>query len=114
MIDSYRFGRMVIDGIPYTSDLIILPGYVHSNWQRKQGHNLCIEDVEGLIDCSLLNHLVVGTGKFGRMRIGEEFLTHMKENGVSVHSLPTAKAADLYNSLLQNSTGFGGAFHLTC
>ena len=31
-IDDYRFGRIVIDGRAYTSDLILLPHRVVENW----------------------------------------------------------------------------------
>jgi len=39
-IDSYQFGEVVIDGVRYTSDCIILGGDVQADWWRKQGHSL--------------------------------------------------------------------------
>ena len=39
-IDSYEFGRIVIDGQEYTSDVIILPEGVRGNWWRQEGHVL--------------------------------------------------------------------------
>ena len=40
MIDEYLFGKMVIDGISHTSDVIIHPGGVLPGWRRKERHSL--------------------------------------------------------------------------
>jgi len=45
MIDSYRFGRIVVDGVEYTRDLIILPGRVEGGWWREEGHRLGLGDL---------------------------------------------------------------------
>lgn len=45
-IDSYQFGQIVIDGVSYNSDCIILGDSVQSNWWRKKGHLLSAEDIE--------------------------------------------------------------------
>lgn len=49
MINAYESGRIVIDGKEYTSDVIIFPNRVDHSWWRKEGHNLCIEDIESVI-----------------------------------------------------------------
>lgn len=36
MINSYDFGRIVVDGKAYTSDVIIFPDRVNSYWWRKE------------------------------------------------------------------------------
>ncbi len=51
MIDSFSFGTMVIDGKPYTSDLIIFPdGRVQDAWWRARGHVLSANDIADLVD----------------------------------------------------------------
>ena len=42
-IDSYQFGKIVIDGTGYSSDCVILGDSVQANWWRKQGHLLAVE-----------------------------------------------------------------------
>ncbi len=38
-IDSYAFGNIVIDGMRFTSDLIIYPdGRIVDGWWRQSGH----------------------------------------------------------------------------
>ena len=43
-IDSYSFGRIVINGKTYTSDVIIFPDKVDASWWRKEGHLLQLAD----------------------------------------------------------------------
>ncbi|MEA1932944.1 MAG: Mth938-like domain-containing protein [Thermodesulfobacteriota bacterium] len=45
MIDNYSFGKIVINGQVYTSDLKIVKGRVYSGWWRKSGHSVSIDDV---------------------------------------------------------------------
>ena len=50
MIDSYIFGKIVIDGQDYDRDVIVYPDYVERNWWRKEGHELCIDDIKSSIE----------------------------------------------------------------
>jgi len=67
-IDSYSFGVMKVNGIEYTSDLIIFPDRIRSNWWRKQGHSLAIEDLDDVLDFKP-EVLVVGKGVSGLMEM---------------------------------------------
>jgi hypothetical protein len=40
MIESYKFGEIIITGKKYDSDLIIYPDHIDSSWWRKEGHLL--------------------------------------------------------------------------
>ena len=61
IIDSYQFGRIVINGKEYTSDVIISPNTINGNWWRKTGHELCLEDIAD-ITTENPEALVIGTG----------------------------------------------------
>jgi len=65
-IDDYRFGRIVIDGRAYTSDLILLPHRVVENWWREEGHLLHAADLGPVLELQP-EVLVVGQGTFGRL-----------------------------------------------
>ena len=43
-IDSYQFGKIVIDGVTHTKDVILLPTKTIHNWWRTEGHFLDISD----------------------------------------------------------------------
>ena len=48
-IDSYFFGRMVIDGKTYQSDLIIYPEKIDSSWWTPRSSQLGSEVLEDLL-----------------------------------------------------------------
>ena len=66
-IDDYRFGTIVIDGHEERSDVIVLPDRTVTNWWRRRGHQLVLEDLEGVLG-GLPERLVIGTGAEGRTR----------------------------------------------
>jgi len=68
MIDSYDFGRIIINGKRYNSDLIVFSDKVRDGWWRKEGHRLDVEDLKDVLE-SKPEVLVVGTGYSGLMRI---------------------------------------------
>jgi hypothetical protein len=39
-IESYQFGKIVVDGVSYSSDVVILGNAVQDNWRRIHGHVL--------------------------------------------------------------------------
>jgi hypothetical protein len=42
---DYSFGRIVVDGAERTRDLIAVPGGVASDWWRRDGQSLALEDL---------------------------------------------------------------------
>jgi hypothetical protein len=111
-IDDYRFGRVVIDGRTYTSDLILLPQRVVENWWREEGHVLHAVDL-GPVMLLRPEVLVVGQGAFGRMRVSSEAEHALTEAGIELLALPTARACEAYNALGRERTA-AAALHLTC
>jgi hypothetical protein len=112
MIDSYSFGSITVNGKRYTSDVIIYPERVDSSWWRKQGHNLCMEDLREVLEYQP-EVLVVGKGKPGLMAVGADLVEQLAQRGIEVRSAPTAKAVQLYNQLSQGKKVVA-ALHLTC
>jgi len=112
MIESYRFGRMTIDGKIFTADLIILPDRVLKNWWRKEGHLLCLDDLD-LVLKENPEILVIGTGALGMLKIGDEIPINMRERKMEFLPAKTRTAVDLYNEWATRKKTVG-AFHLTC
>ena len=65
-IETFRFGKIVIDGHAYNRDVIVLPDRVLPNWWRVEGHTLSYEDLQQAF-ADELDLLIVGTGIFNRM-----------------------------------------------
>ena len=113
MIDSYSFGNMVIDGIRYSSDLIIFPdGQVTDSWWREKGHILTLEDISALI-ASAPEIIVAGTGASGLMRPAQGLEKILSEKKIRLLTAPSTEAVEIYN-LLSIKHRVGAGFHLTC
>lgn len=111
-IDSFQFGRIVIDGKSYTKDVIILPDEVRSNWWRKQGHNLIKEDLEAVFAPSP-DVLVVGQGTFNRVKIDPQTKIALERAGIELIALSSKEAWKKYNKL-RGGRKTAAAIHLTC
>lgn len=112
-INSYSFGKIVVDGTEYTADLIILPDRVYSSWWRKEGHSLCMEDLVEIFK-DKIEIIVVGTGAYGRMKVPDEVIRELKQKGIETYIAETEKAVALFNKLTEEGKKVAGAFHLTC
>ncbi len=113
MIDSYDFGRIVIDGKKYTNDIIIFPDRVMSDWWRKEGHRLHIDDLNEVLK-EKGEVLVVGTGYFGLMKVLTKTEEFIKREGFELVIQPTKEACKTYNSLVKSGKNVIAALHLTC
>ncbi len=111
-IDSYSFGRIVINGKTYTSDVIIYPNRVDAAWRRKEGHLFQLADVAEALQAKP-DVLVIGTGYSGVMRVPRETVDRIAGQGVEVKVERTAKAVEVYNDLEGAKTVIA-ALHLTC
>ena len=112
-IDQYEFGKIVIDGKTYTSDVIIYPGKVDPSWWRKEGHRLQPVDLEQVVR-EMPDILVVGTGNVGAMDVPRETLSFLRSQGIDVQVAPTEKAVEIFNGLQKENIKIVAALHLTC
>ena len=111
-IESYRFGRIVIDGEAHDKDVIILPDRVIGGWWRKSGHVLHPEDLEAVFAADPQT-LLVGQGANGRMRITRETEEALAAAGIALVALDTDAAVERYNALREQGN-IAAALHLTC
>jgi hypothetical protein len=112
MIDSYDFGRIVVDGKAYRSDVIVFPDQVKDNWWRKEGHTLHIEDIEPVVK-EKPEVLIVGTGKYGILEVLPETKEYIESKGIELIIEATDRACKIYNELSKDRKTVA-ALHLTC
>ena len=112
-IDSYQFGKIVIDGTAYNSDCLILGDSVQPNWWRKQGHLLAVEDVQPVIEAKPAV-LIVGCGASGLMKVSEDIDQVLQEHGIELFTANTNKAVERFNELAGKGKNVAAALHLTC
>jgi len=80
-IDSYEFGRVVIEGAGFTNDVIIVGGAVHGEWWRKEGHVIRPEDLRLVIEAGP-SILVVGCGAYGMCKVAERARQVLEAEGI--------------------------------
>jgi hypothetical protein len=113
-IESYTPGHVVVDGVELNRDVIVLPNRVLSNWWRRDGHSLVIEDLEEVLD-ELPERLIVGCGHSSRLQPDPSVIEALARRGVKVEALPTADAVDRFEELeARDPDVVAAALHLTC
>jgi len=112
-IDAYEFGRIVIDGTPYSQDVIIHADHVQASWWRREGHCLHAQDITDII-AHPPDVLIIGQGFAGCMRVPDELVRALAAKGMEVHVSNTRQAVDDYNRLSGSEKAVVAALHLTC
>ena len=110
-LSHYSFGSLTVDGERHTRDLIVLPERVVTEWWRREGHSLAIDDLDEVID-ELPDRLILGCGAHGRLEPPPAVLEQLRARGVEVEAMPTAEAVRRYRELDPKRTA--AALHLTC
>jgi len=114
-IERYGFGRIVINGREYASDLFIFPdGRVRDRWWRASGHRLSLGDLEELL-AARPTIIVCGTGAAGMMVPDPELGGLLGARGVAEFLVrPTPQAVQLFNRLSAEGRRPAACLHLTC
>ncbi len=112
MIESYNFGEIKILGKTYRSDIIVYPDHVNTQWWRKEGHNLTIEDIKEVIEARP-EVIIIGTGQPGLMKVPKETKEMIDKCGIEIIILPTDKACQEYNRVATKKNVIA-CLHLTC
>jgi hypothetical protein len=112
LIESYNFGKIIINSKEYHSDIIIYKDSIDDKWWRRESHNLCVDDIKEIID-KKPEVLIIGTGAYGLMRVPSDLIAYLKSKNTEVIIKKTKAACDEYNTLYQKKNVVA-AFHLTC
>ena len=112
VIESYNFGKIIINGEEYNSDIIIYKNSIDDKWWRRESHILRIEDIKKILE-NKPAILIIGTGYYGLMKVPLELIKYLETNNIEVITKKTKDACDEYNKLHQKKNVVA-AFHLTC
>jgi hypothetical protein len=113
MIENFSFGSIIVDGIVYTDDIKIIQGRVISNWWRKSGHRVDVEDVKDVI-AAKPGILILGKGKPGMMKSTRSLCEFLKQNNIELIEEKTSKAIKTFNRCFKQGENVCAGFHLTC
>jgi len=111
-ISDYRFGRIVIDNRTFTGDVIVHGEKILSNWWRKQGHRVDMDDL-ARVSFETGSQLIIGTGYNGLMIVDRSVEEYCRKNEIDLEARTTPEAVKRFNTL-SGKKNLIGAFHLTC
>ena len=113
MIDSTRFGSITVNGKKYESDVIV-------TWEgRVKEARTEVRHLIGEADFLKLlferpDIIIIGTGQYGAMEIGESVIKFAKEKKVRLIAKPTPEAIVRFNHLVAVGKKVVGYMHVTC
>jgi hypothetical protein len=114
MIDGFRFGEIIVNGVTYRNDVKILAdGEVVHPWWRGSGHRVEPGDVRDIFREEPLL-LILGKGDPGRMAASSALRRELEQHGIRLLEKPTGEAVDELNSARQRGERVCAGFHLTC
>lgn len=111
-IDSYIFGQIVIDGVQYNEDVLILPGGVRDKWWRAKGHEFSVFDLSEAFN-SHPKYLILGIGLSGQCQVLKEVEDYCRAMDIELIVKSTPEAVVEFNSL-EDTKSVAAALHLTC
>lgn len=113
-IESYSFGRIRIDGVDYTDDVIVLRDQVIAPWWRKAGgHLFAPVDLTDVIAAKAAV-VILGLGAYGVVKIDSETERALAVAGSRIVAARTGEAVEELNRLLDEGADAIAALHLTC
>lgn len=114
MIDKYSFGYISINGIEYSHDVIIIADDVFHPWWRKEGHSVCIEDLEYPLKKDI-EEFIIGTGYYGFVKIDKKLIEYINSINKKIQGIKTQEAVKLFNKLSdEEKRKKAFCLHLTC
>lgn len=103
---------MIIDGKRYTSDLKIIKSCIFDKWWRKEGHSLCLSDIDDILQ-EKPERIVIGCGYSGVLKVPSSLKADLQHQGIALIDVPTRKAVEMFNASNDLEKSVYG-FHLTC
>jgi hypothetical protein len=113
MITHFSFGKIVVNGKTYTNDIKIVKGQVISEWWRKRGHRVEVEDITDVLEAEP-EVVVIGKGSPGLLKSTSSLRDYLAANQIELIEKKTAKAVDVFNGLFQQGRKVAAGFHISC
>ena len=113
MITDFSFGKIVVNGKTYTDDIKIVRGQVISDWWRKRGHRVDVEDIADILE-SGPDIVVIGKGSPGLMKTSSHLRESLEANNIVLIEKKTSKAIEVFNKLFQEGRKVAAGLHITC
>ena len=111
-IESFSFGNIKIDGKNYTTDVIVYPDRVESNWIREEEHRPQISEFANIVKTEPAI-LIIGTGYAGVLSVPDQIRNYLTSKGIEVRVEKTKQAIEMFN-VLRHKEKVVAVLHITC
>jgi hypothetical protein len=111
-IESFSFGNITIGGKNYTTDVIVYPDRVDSNWVREEEHRPQISEFANIIKTEP-EILIIGTGYAGVLSVPDQIRNYLTAKGIEVRVEKTKQAIEMFN-VLRHKEKVVAVLHITC
>lgn len=116
-VSSFDFGSIVVDGIQYAYDVVVLPdGTVKEREASKAkfgDHAIKRGEIEELAKAKP-ETIVVGTGTSGLARVSVDAEAYARETRLNLVILPSSQAIEKLNQLVDEGKRAAALIHITC
>jgi hypothetical protein len=116
-IHNTRFGSITVGGEEYEHDVVIRLSRKVKKRKKKlskqkygTSHTVSLDEAKHILDEGA-EHLIVGTGQYGSLKLSDKAEKYFRKKGCSVELLPTPQAVELWNESKGKTIGM---FHVTC
>jgi hypothetical protein len=113
MITEFSFGKIVVNGKTYTNDIKIVDGQVISEWWRRSGHRVEVEDFTDVLEAGP-EVVVIGRGSPGLMKTSASLREKLATHHIVLIEKKTSKAIEVFNKIFQEGRKVAAGFHITC
>ncbi len=113
MITNFSSGKIVVNGKTCKDDIKIARGPVISDWWRRSGQRVDIEDPADIMEAKPDN-LVIGKGLPGRMKTTASPGAHPIANNIKLFEKKSARAIQFFNQLYQEGKRVAAGIHVGC
>ena len=113
MITDFSFGKIVVNGKTYTNDIKIIRGQVVSDWWRKSGHRVEVEDIADILE-SGPETVIIGKGSPGLMKTSAHLREKLAFHKIGLIEKKTSKAIEVFNELFREGRQVAAGFHVSC
>jgi hypothetical protein len=110
-ITHFSFGKIVVAGKRFESDIAISADGSVKNWHARINHAIHLRDLEALMK-GPVTKLIIGVGTDKKCSVSAEIMNTASARQIEIHILDTFEAVKLFNA--SEKTGLAACFHLTC
>ena len=113
MITDFSFGKIVVNGKTYKNDIKIVDGRVISEWWRRSGHRVEVDDITDVLEAEP-DVVVIGKGSPGLLKSTASLRDYLAGNHIELIEKKTSEAIHVFNRLFQQGKKVAAGFHISC